>query len=521
MVLIRALCVLLAVAGCNQSLFDSHGDRRDGGPPGDDGGPDGDGGIPVTCPAPCLADAAANFDEDPSPWRYLEEGPSHAWFAMDYDGTTRTGRINGDNKMVRCTPASSEPACRSLPDALLVTPAGASAAFFPALEYTSPDAKVVHLIVHASVPGDGAEQDIRLYRNGREDLLLTFRVRNARDAREIIVDALPNDRFLVSVEPTGPEGGKAAIHFFVGERPETFPRFCQFAASFDAASGNVVPNRCGAGRGLTSMNDTGEIAPMLLGTERPFQEQNLYADILPGSFFQAAGPPLDRTSGALTTQFWARINNAPPLGENAPAADDFNLDFGGGATIGFTNGMTPMLEILGDSEAGMGVTVVDRRVLFGRNVWRFVRIIEEPPTIRICVYGQQSDGLTIATDNFPSDQTLHVPTSPGPRRSTARSTICASSRARCPAPEGALLLLEVRHQPVVGGGHAHRQLGGGLLLLRAPGVHVRVVLAHQLAIGRLDLREVRAGLQVQDLVPLGDLRLGAAGPRGAAALRGR
>src|ERR1044071_1340932 len=80
-------------------------------------------------------------------------------------------------------------------------------------------------------------------------------------------------------------------------------------------------------------------------------------------------------------------------------------------------------------------------------------------------------------------------------------------------PPGVLFLLEVRHQAVVRGGHAHRQLGRGLLLLRTARVHVGVVLAHQLAIRRLDLRHVGAELEIEDAVPLEQLGLVAAGPR--------
>src|SRR5215813_1925712 len=51
-------------------------------------------------------------------------------------------------------------------------------------------------------------------------------------------------------------------------------------------------------------------------------------------------------------------------------------------------------------------------------------------------------------------------------------------------PAGVLFLVEVRHQPVVGGGHAHRQLGRRFLLVGIAGVHIGVVLAHQLAVRR-------------------------------------
>ena len=53
-------------------------------------------------------------------------------------------------------------------------------------------------------------------------------------------------------------------------------------------------------------------------------------------------------------------------------------------------------------------------------------------------------------------------------------------------------------------------------LLRIPGVHVGVILAHQLAIRRLDLRHLRADAEIEHAIPLGDLRLRAS-PAAAAA----
>src|ERR1043165_1829166 len=98
------------------------------------------------------------------------------------------------------------------------------------------------------------------------------------------------------------------------------------------------------------------------------------------------------------------------------------------------------------------------------------------------------------------------------------------SNTSAAARDGRLLLLEVGDQAVVGGGHAHRQLGRGLLLLRVARVHGGGVLAHHLAVRRLDLRHVGADLEVEHAVPLGELGLGAARarrPRAAVARRAR
>src|SRR5664279_1565244 len=78
-----------------------------------------------------------------------------------------------------------------------------------------------------------------------------------------------------------------------------------------------------------------------------------------------------------------------------------------------------------------------------------------------------------------------------------------------------LLLVVVRDEAVVRACYTHRELGRGLLLARIPGVHVGVVLAHQLAVRGLDQRHVGVGLDVEHAVPLGELRLVRAGARRA------
>ena len=93
MVLIRALCLAALVAACNGSLFDSHGST--------DGGAGGDGAVPASCPSPCLADAAGDFDGTPTGssghWRYLDDTRNRMWTAMTGDVNEMTGA--GMNKI--------------------------------------------------------------------------------------------------------------------------------------------------------------------------------------------------------------------------------------------------------------------------------------------------------------------------------------------------------------------------------------------------------------------------------------
>lgn len=412
MVLIRTLGALLAVAGCSQSLFDANGRPRDGGDGGDDGGGGDDGSIPLACPATCLADAAADFDNPSRSTVYLEEGPAHSWLEMSFTGTRWTGTAEPTNLIERC---GSAPGCAELSGALVVKPAGDTSQHVPAIEYTSPEAQVLHLIVHASVSND-AEQEIRLYRNGREDVLFDVRLRGARRAAEVIVDALAGDRFVVSVRPTSAVGGTAAIHFFVSNMGERFPRTCQLAASFQAQdTGYIVADLCGTERDLSSLMEPGgtRVPAVLIDMGGPMggpgRTLGNFTRLQPGSYFQAAGAPLDRSTGSLTTQFWVRVFNSTTSNEVSAAVDDFNHDSGDGSTVGFFGGSNPELQIRADNETGGGSNEASSSLpLFGGGVWRFVRMVDVAGTLKVCVDGSPGTSLPVASDRAATDQPLHV-----------------------------------------------------------------------------------------------------------------
>ena len=78
---LRLLVILVALTGCKQSLFDSHGGDDDD----SDGG--GDGSIASSCPAPCLGDGGGAFDGiamgSDMHWRYLEDHKDHTWSRDD------------------------------------------------------------------------------------------------------------------------------------------------------------------------------------------------------------------------------------------------------------------------------------------------------------------------------------------------------------------------------------------------------------------------------------------------------
>ena len=98
MVLRIALCLALLV-GCKQSLFDSHGDVD---------ARTGDGGdIASSCPATCLADAAADFGM--TKWRYLDDTKNRAWTPMMMTAGAYMGM--GANKITSCKAEPGSLAC--------------------------------------------------------------------------------------------------------------------------------------------------------------------------------------------------------------------------------------------------------------------------------------------------------------------------------------------------------------------------------------------------------------------------
>lgn len=413
MVLIRtALAGLaaLAAAGCGQSLFDAYG-PRDGGPGGDGG--DGDGAIPQTCPADCAGDAAADFDKSPSPWRYLEDAPMHVWLEMERTGQVLTGQSDARNQIKRCRDNRSEAACRTMPDALLVSSAGDSSALIPAVEFKASTKEVLHLIVRAHVPAGGAEHKIRVFRNSREDVLATETVgADGSFQRQLVVDALVDDRFLVALEPTGQAGGPAALDFFVSRMGESFPSACQLAVSFSVPAGNVVKDLC-AGRDLTfKMDGGGEVAPMLQGAG-PFTEQGMVARIPSGFYFQAPDQPkLQRSGNGVTIQFWTRVIGMPPSGPNGLMFSDIDLDEGGGLSLGYYGtGPISKIQLEADTEVGMGTTPGSKDTNFPFDAWKFVRIVDTPGLIKVCVDGALAIQLDVAADRPASGYPAYLGTS--------------------------------------------------------------------------------------------------------------
>ena len=411
MVLSRALVALLlvaGVAGCGQSLFDAHGGGKDGGGGGDDGGGGGDGDVPDMCTAPCVADAAADYDGSPrgvgGRWRYLDDKRDRTWTQMATMNGVQLGAVMG-NSIRRCASDPSAAACQALPGALLISSAGAATAADPALELTSGSAQTITLVVRAHVPGGGAAQKVRLYRNSREDVLVTADATpGATVERQITVDALPGDRFLVALAPTG-QGGQAALHFFVNPAAATFPATCQLAASFSSStiSGNVIDDLCAA-RNLTSLmgGSAPQAVPPMIVSTGPFAEQGQAINLPTGYFFNGPGQlPLSRTM-PVTIQLWVRLNSVAI--NPAWLFWDLEADLGGGAGLVFLDTTpTPSLEVQGILDPLAG-TLATARTNFPTGSWRFVRMVEVNGTITVCV-----DGTRAMSINVPAGRETYNP----------------------------------------------------------------------------------------------------------------
>ncbi|HEV7555144.1 MAG TPA: hypothetical protein VGO00_06820, partial [Kofleriaceae bacterium] len=195
MVLGRVLLIAVVTTGCSQSLFDSHGTTGSGSS-GDDAA------VPATCQAPCVGDAAADFDGTAAGttgnWRYLDDHRDRTWTAMTPAADAMTG-ADPANAITTCTAQPDAPVCQLLPGALLVSSSGSTSPADPAVELTVATAQVVQVSVLARVPDGEPPQQIRLYRNSREDVLFTgIAAPGSTLENAITLDALAGDRFLVA-----------------------------------------------------------------------------------------------------------------------------------------------------------------------------------------------------------------------------------------------------------------------------------------------------------------------------------
>ncbi len=391
MVLIRIVGVALGIAllgACNQSLFAE---------PGDDTGP-----TPSGCAEPCIADAAADFDGSPTGstalWRYLDDHRDRTWAAMTPIAGDLVG-VDPANKISSCEAHPEAPACSELPGSLLLSSSGAPTPADPAIEFTAASAQVIQLSVRAHL-ADGPDQLVRLYRNSREDVLVTLTASvGVTVESSITVDALAGDRFLVALSPRGFGATDVAVQLFVSDTGQVFPAACQLAASFGMASATGVDDQCG-GAPLVNNNDPmSMVIPPTLAAG-PFPEQGQAADIAPDTYYTSEDV-LAKT-GDITIQLWVRLDAIVFGGAGFPFSD-YDLNAGGGLAIDFFDQAgAPQLEV-STCTSGEPLTFEGAHIPFDADsTWHFVRVVHAGGTVTTCLDGIKVMSFPLAAGKLQS-----------------------------------------------------------------------------------------------------------------------
>jgi hypothetical protein len=385
-VLARALLGLLLVAGCKQSLFDNKGDVDAG---------DTNTDIPSSCPATCIADAAADFGT--TRWRFVDDMRNRMWTPMAMMGNAYVG--GGMNRVSLCKNESS-PACDALPGALVVTTSG-MAGPDPALSFTAPASQVVQLTIRIRFEDGAPAHDVRLYRNAREDSLFTAQASGgATFERALTLDAIAGDRFYLALSTAQAGSFRAAVHFYANSTMDMFPIECVLALPFAGSMATTTDNACGAD--YAYKNDTAD-AMWSFGVPA-FPELGNAADITMDRYFQGADV-LPR-AGDTTTQLWLR-HDAFISSYNAIVFSDIDLDYTGGLAIYITNTTPPKL-------GAETCTVVTPQLGFAYadapfpndHAWHFVRVVHTNGMVKICVDGTRTSSYVLATGKM---QAMYAP----------------------------------------------------------------------------------------------------------------
>jgi len=405
---LRSWLVVAALlgTGCKQSLFDSKGEPDGGG-----GGPDGLV-VPSTCPAPCIADAAADFDGTPGGmgmrWRYVDDSRMRAWVDMTASGDG--GFVGADpmNTIHTCA-GSAAATCSALPGALRISTAGATSAADPALGYTVTANQNIQLSVLARVPSGAKPQTIRLYRNSREDVLFTgVAMPDVTLAKAIVVDALAGDRFYVAVAPDMLGAADVALHFFISETGAVFPSTCQVAATFEVAgAGNTIANECGATGTLTAENYsvTGSVPPVLAAG--PFPELGQSADFVNDKYYDSV-TTLDKTRDT-TVQLWVRQDAFVDPTYAAFLFSDIDLDAGGGLGIDIYDDSGPHLEVFTATSPNPPFGIVNVLASYpDDHAWHFVRAAQAGGTVSVCLDGKKLGELAAPAGSLASGRAPYL-----------------------------------------------------------------------------------------------------------------
>jgi hypothetical protein len=368
------------LAGCNESLFGAHHGGHAAPPPDTDT-------VPAVCTPPCLADAGAEFDGTAggmrAHWRYLDDDRAQRnWQPMTVGSGEMIGQ--GQNRITSCTVHPEAAACAALPGALLVTSTGATAPTDPAIEFKAPTSQVIQLTLHAFLAA-GDNQTIRLYRNSRDDVLFTgIAMAGTPVAHDITVDALPGDRFLVAVAPTGNGAADIGLQLFIAAAPTAFPSSCKLTLRFDEiASGNSVTDVLCAKDAFTHFKTTGTTAAVVLAPA-PFTELGSSGVVENTTFLhELAGMPAFDYARDVTVQMWVNLRSFVNAGR-ASVFSDLGPT-GGGVEIAVVPGPPDTITVTTRTAASS--LVMATGMYPAAMSWHLVRVVRTATGLRLCVDG--------------------------------------------------------------------------------------------------------------------------------------
>jgi hypothetical protein len=385
-VLTRRSVVLgaIALAGCSESLFGAH----HGGRPADAAAPGSDA-VPGACTDPCVADAGAEFDGTAGGtrgrWRYLDDNrsPQRSWQVMTVGNGEMIGE--GSNRITSCALHPDAAACARLPGALLVSSTGATSGSDPAIEFKAMTNEVLQLSLHAFLPA-GDDQTIRLYRNSREDVLFTGNASAGTPvADEVTVYALPGDRFLVAVAPTGNGATGVGLQLFITVADKGVPSDCQLALRFDEnPSGNSVTDGLCTKTAFTHTASTGTSTPLTLGPA-PFIELGS-SGIVPSMTYLHDFDSMAFLdySQDVTVQLW--INLATFVGGGRASVFSDLGAAGAGLQLTIVPGASnTVVAATLPTTSSIPVQATGRYPPLG--AWHFLRAVRTATNLRVCVDG--------------------------------------------------------------------------------------------------------------------------------------
>jgi hypothetical protein len=299
----------------------------------------------------------------------------------------------GSDRITSCAMHPEAAACAALPGALLVSSTGATSSRDPAIEFKAPIGQVLQLSLHAFVPA-GEDQMIRLYRNSREDALFTGTATAGTVlASEITVDALPGDRFLVAVAPTGDGATDVGLQLFITAADQRFPSTCQLALRFDDLTvANSVSDVLCLNGAFTHLSSAGTSTPLTRGPA-PFTELGS-SGIVPGTTYlhEFEGTRFMDYSRDVTVQLWVDLGTFVNAGRASVFSDLGPA--GAGIELAISPGSPGTVAVATRTTAGTLVQAAGAYPPPG--AWHFLRVVRTAASLRVCVDGALAGNLDTA-----------------------------------------------------------------------------------------------------------------------------